>query len=217
MSVSAPPSKNEQKIVRVERNTMLDCAPFLEITVVCTFSLSTLFICAYASRIHSYFRAHGKRYVALPLCNVATTATTMGIYIGSKCPTRFLNWGAIVFALSMMLLIVEVFVYFTHTEEEEVLGASITDIKTRLGTVLTVGKLAATISEHETQRQFYASFSKWDTLEPGNLVSFRIDPSFSTSGKHIVGTRTYYRYHCIPAVERKSDDDSILTITQKEE
>lgn len=181
---------------------MLDCAPSLEIIVVCAFSLSTLFLCAYAHRIHSHFRAHGKRYVALPLGNVAATTTTIGIYIDSDCPTHFLNWGAILFALSFMLLIAEVFVYFTYTEEDEVLGASIAD-KPRMGSVLTVGTRAATISEHETQRQFYAELSKWGTLQPGKLVSFRVDPSFATAGKHIVGKQTYQRYHCIP--EQKSD------------
>ena len=158
---------------------MLDCAPLLEITVACTFGMSTLFLCMYAHRMYSNFRPHGKRYVALSTCNMVTTTTVLGIYISSNCHALFLNWGGVVFALSFMLLIVEVFVYCTYSEREEVIVEfPTTTTEKRLGTVITTGKLAATISEHETQRQFIAKFTIWGDLEPGNLVSFCIDPSF---------------------------------------
>ena len=105
-----------------------------------------------------------------------------------------------------MLLIVEVFVYCTYSEREEVIVEFRPPLlKKRLGTVITTGKLAATISEHETQRQFIAKFTIWGDLEPGNLVSFCIDPSFSTSGKHIVGGRHYLRYFCVPTEQGKEE------------
>jgi hypothetical protein len=67
------------------------------------------------------------------------------------------------------------------------------------GTVITVGERAAAISEDNTKRQFYASFSKWDSkiLTPGSKVTFAID-KHAFSGIHIVGNKKYNRNHCYP-------------------
>ncbi len=68
------------------------------------------------------------------------------------------------------------------------------------GTVITVGERAAAISEDNTKRQFYASFSKWDSkiLTPGSKVTFAID-NHAFSGIHIVGNKKYNRNHCYPS------------------
>lgn len=186
---------------------MLECTPFLEGWILCMFSMSNVFLCVYARRIHSNFFAHGKKFIAMPLSNVAALFTTIGIYIDSNCSGNYLNWGAISFALSFMLLTVEICAYFTHVEQETVQSACITtDQKIRIGRVLTMGELAATISEHETQRQFYACFSTWGhDLCLGDLVSFRISTSLCTSGRHTVGSRTYRRYYCEPVGQKSCE------------
>lgn len=183
---------------------MLECTPFLEGWILCAFSMSNVFLCIYARRIHSNFFAHGKKYIAMPLSNAVAVLAAIGVYIDSDCTGNFLNWGAISFALSFLLLAVEICAYFTHVEHDTVHSASITtDNKIRRGTVLTIGNLAATISEQETQRQFYACFFTWGhNLCPGDSVSFRIDPALCTSGKHIVGSRTYRRYYCEPVGQK---------------
>ena len=189
------------------KKKMLECTSFLEGWILCAFSMSNVFLCIYAYRIHSNFFAHGKKYIAMPLSNVVAVLTTIVVYIDSDCPGNFLNWGAISFALSFLLLVAEICAYCTHVEQDAVQSASITtDQKIRLGRVLTMGELAATISEHETQRQFYARFSTWGRdLCLGDLVSFRIDPSLRTSGRHIVGSRTYRRYYCEPVGQKSCE------------
>ena len=186
---------------------MLECTELLEGWVIGTFAVSNLFLCVYAHRIHSNFYAHGKKYIAMPLSNAVAVLTAMSVYIDSDCSVNYLNWAALSFALSFLLLVIEICAYFTHVEQDVVQSASITtDNKLRIGRVLTMGTLAATISEHETQRQFYARFSTWGhDLRLGDLVSFRIDPSLCTSGTHIVGFRTCRRFYCEPVAQKSSD------------
>ena len=193
---------------------MLACTEGLEGWILGTFSMSNLFLCTYCHRIHSNFYAHGKKYVVMSVSNFVAVLAATGTYADSDCSGNYLNWGAVTFALSFLLLVVEMCAYCTHVEQETIQSAAsiTTDNKIRIGRVLTMGELAATISEHETQRQFCARFSTWGhrDLRLGDLVSFRIDPSMCTSGKHIVGSRTYRRYYCEPVAERKSSHPATL-------
>ena len=213
-----------------KKQKMLGCTFLLEISVACAFSLSNVCLCLYSHRLHNWFRPHGKRYAALAATNFIGSGTALGVYTASACKNHFLVWGGITFSLALALMLVETCVYCTHDDETPVARAhrccesasspSI-DQAVRQGIVLTIGSRAATISEKDTQRQFYASFSSWTSeLRPGESVSFRVEPSFAISGRHRVGSKTYDRYHCEPAgtklhsiaVNEKKDrtDDVVL-------
>lgn len=77
-----------------------------------------------------------------------------------------------------------------YEEEEE-------EHTVRTGTVITVGRLAATVAEQHTQRQYYALLEVWGPLHVGDGLSFRADPTH-TVGTHYVGSKKYKRYHCLP-------------------
>lgn len=68
----------------------------------------------------------------------------------------------------------------------------------RTGTVLTVGRLAGTVSESVTKRQYYAPLSVWGDMQVGDVVTFFSDSS-RTSGRHRVGSELYERMYCVPA------------------
>ena len=175
-----------------------------------------------------HFVVRGKQYVVLPLANVSTLSVALFFYSESDCSADFVVWGAVSFAMSLMLFIVEMCVCITHaftasplnvTEAQQACGEveSCASTKTRHGIVLTVGKLAATISEKETHRQFYAHSSEWGhDLRIGDSVSFRMDPKGRMSGKHIVGTRSYHRYHANPPLPNtKHREKRILFSSEK--
>ena len=75
----------------------------------------------------------------------------------------------------------------------------------RVGTVIAVGRLAATVAETATQRQFYAALSKWGPLRIGVAIEFRKDPE-NVAGEHYVGKKKYVRHHCLPLVNYFSSD-----------
>lgn len=84
-------------------------------------------------------------------------------------------------------------------QPEETKPSPPSPVRISSGTVITVGTRAAAISEDNTKRQFYASFSKWDPkiLTPGRKLTFVID-KHTFSGIHIVGNKKYNRNHCYP-------------------
>jgi len=67
------------------------------------------------------------------------------------------------------------------------------------GTVITIGRRAATVALKDTHRQFYASFDVWgdDRLRVGDVVTFRVDTN-RVAGRHVVGKYAYDRHHCVP-------------------
>ena len=71
-----------------------------------------------------------------------------------------------------------------------------------IGTVLTVGSKAATIQQKDSRRQFYAPFSEWGTLAPGDVVPFRRD-AHRISGEHRIGRLIYERHYCTPVRDEK--------------
>ena len=70
----------------------------------------------------------------------------------------------------------------------------------KVGTVRTVGRLAATLVEHDTGRQFYAPMSEWGSvLRAGDPVHFFVDPN-RWSGVHRVDRNTYRRFFAVSPV-----------------
>ena len=79
--------------------------------------------------------------------------------------------------------------------------------KSPTGTVIAVGRCAATIAVDDTHRQFYASFEEWgDQLRVGDVVPFRIDTG-RVAGRHVVGKCTYDRHHCVPIDTAREERD----------
>jgi hypothetical protein len=67
----------------------------------------------------------------------------------------------------------------------------------REGVVIAVGRVAATIAEKVTKRQFYAPLDEWGIIRVGDVVRFEMDILF-ISGSHRVGSKTYERHYCSP-------------------
>lgn len=63
------------------------------------------------------------------------------------------------------------------------------------GTVLTLGRKAATIEEKRTRRQYYAPFSSWGSVvRPGDRVAFTVHEDLF-SGVHVVDGVQHRRRH----------------------
>lgn len=79
-------------------------------------------------------------------------------------------------------------------------STTVTGEAVRVGTVAAVGRLAATVAERGSRRQFYAPLEQWEghTFMVGDTVTFRADAT-RTAGSHRVGADTYDRFYCAPA------------------
>ncbi len=167
------------------------------------FGSTTMGICLYTARLRS-LKNHGPvPMLVVWTLLIAVTTVTM-LQASTTCSRSLLTWGSALMGVYCFLAMVESCLYVSHrTASDAPSPAEPTESlpeQVRTGTVLTVGRLAATVTEADTRRQFYAPLNVFGvTLQPGDAVSFRADPT-RTSGRHCVGSESYERQYCVPAV-----------------
>jgi len=188
------------------------CSSSLLIATYVVFSIETCTICLFTASLQYLVRKRRWWSVALPWVNLGLLFVLLSLHALSTCSRNFLTWGAVLFAIYLCATCVDTCLYMekppprSETNPEGVhsrdtVGRTGTDVGYRTGTVLTVGRLAATVSESGTQRQYYADNADWGaTLRPGEVVAF-LEVASKMSGTHVVGSRSYVRHYCVPAGE----------------
>ena len=188
------------------------CSTSLLVATYIVFGIETCSICFFVASLQYLARKRRWWVVALPWVNLGLLTVLLSLHALSTCSRNFLTWGSILFAMYLCATCVDTCLYVVlppSRSENKTEAADNrdqphrtgTDVDYRTGTVLTVGRLAATVSESGTQRQYYADNADWGaTLQPGDEVTFH-EVASKMSGTHVVGSRSYVRHYCVPAGE----------------